>query len=179
MMNWKNSKVLGTLALASALLAASGTRAAAQSSSSSQGLVGAWLVQVVLRNCETSAPIGSLHSLVSFHRGGTLSESPGAGFAPGQRSVGHGSWGHQGANTYSQEVIALITFDTPPNLPGTLTFDPTQPVSPGFLAGWQTITHTIELNGNELVSSGTNAFYRSDGTLYRTGCSTAVAQRFE
>ena len=91
-MNWKISKVLGTLALASALLDASGTSAAAQSSSSSQGLVGAWLVQVTLRNCETGAPMGSFNSLVSFHRGGTISESPGGtAFAPGQRSAGHGS----------------------------------------------------------------------------------------
>jgi hypothetical protein len=179
-MNWKISKVLGPLALASALLAASGTSVAAQSSASPEGLVGAWGVQVTLRNCETNAPMGSFNSLVSFHRGGTISESPGgAAFAPGQRSPGHGSWAHQGANVYSQKIIALITFDTPPNLPGTPTFDPTQPVSPGFFAGWQTITHTIELSGNEAVSSGTNAFYRSDGTLYRTGCSTAVAQRFE
>ena len=179
-MNWKISKVLGALALASAVLLAFGTSAAAQSGASQEGLVGAWLVQVTLRNCETNAPMGSFNSLVSFHRGGTVSESPGgAAFAPGQRTAGHGSWALRGANTYVLNVIALLTFDTPPNLPGTPTFDPTLPVSPGFFAGWQTLTSTIELRGNESASSATNAFYRSDGTLYRTGCSTAVAQRFE
>jgi hypothetical protein len=76
-------------------------------------------------------------------------------------------------------MIALVRFDTQPNLPGTSTFDPTRPVSPGFFAGWQTVTHTIRLSGDELVSSGTNTFHKFDGTLYRTGCSTAVSRRFE
>jgi hypothetical protein len=33
------------------------------------------------------------------------------------------------------------------------------------------------LGANEWVSSGTNAFYDAAGQLYRTGCSTAAAQR--
>lgn len=178
-MDSRFSHATGALAL-SALLLTSGTPARAQSSSSPEGLVGTWLIQVTLRNCDTSAPLGTFNSLVSFHRGGTLNESPGnTGFAAGQRTIGHGVWTHQGANTYSQKVIALLMFDTPPNLPGTPTFDPSQPVSPGFFAGWQTITHTVTANGDTASSSGTNAFYRADGTVYRTGCSTAVAQRFQ
>lgn len=172
-------QVTGALALAGALLS-SGTHARAQSSSSQEGLVGTWLIQVTLRNCDTNAPLGTFNSLVSFHRGGTLTESPGnTGFAAGQRTIGHGAWTHQGASTYSQKVIALLTFDTPANLPGTPTFDPSKPVSPGFFAGWQTITHTITADGDTTSSSGTNAFYRADGTLYRTGCSTAIGQRFQ
>jgi hypothetical protein len=67
-------------------------------------------------------------------------------------------------------MIALIAFDTLPN----------PPVSPGFFAGWQEVTHTIELaDASHLTSAGTNEFYKSDGTLYRTGCSTAVGRRFE
>ena len=179
-MNLKIKKVPGALALAGALLAISGSGAAAQSSSSTEGIVGTWLVQVTVRNCETNAPLHSDNAVISFHRGGTISESArGAAFAPGQRGPGHGAWTYLGAGTYSQKMIALVAFETQPNLPGTTAFDPTKPVSPGFFAGWQTVTHTIQFNGNELVSSGTNTFHKSDGTLYRTGCSTAVAQRFE
>ena len=121
-----------------------------------------------------------MNSLVTFHEGGTISESAGGlAFAVGQRSAGHGMWSQKGRRNYRQKFIALILFDTPANLPGTPGFDPTKPVSPGFLAGWQTVTHTVELvDANHLTSEGTNAFYKTDGTVYRTGCSTAVGERF-
>jgi hypothetical protein len=139
-------------------------------SGSNNGLVGTWMVQVTLRNCSTGAALGpAIHSLVTFHRGGTITESPGTTtFAPGQRTVGHGSWTSQG-RTFRQEMIAIIVFDTPPN----------PPASPGFFAGWQTISQRVELTGPDtLTSAGTNEFVRFDGTSYRTGCSTAVARRF-
>ena len=58
------------------------------------GPVGTWAVQVTLRDCATNAPLGPpFNSLVTFHDGGTLSESAGSlAFAPGQRSPGHGTW---------------------------------------------------------------------------------------
>jgi hypothetical protein len=34
-------------------------------------------------------------------------------------------------------------------------------------------------DADHVTSVGTNAFYKTDGTLYRTGCSTATGQRFE
>ena len=103
-----------------------------------QGLVGAWRVLVTLRNCTTQAPLGPpVHALVTFHRGGTISESAGGvTFAPGQRSPGHGAWARKSGHTYQQDMVAMIVFDTEPNLPGTPNFDPTKPVSPGFFAGW-------------------------------------------
>jgi hypothetical protein len=76
-------------------------------------------------------------------------------------------------------MIALIGFDSAPNLPGP-GFNPALPISPGFFAGWSTVTHTVEMSdANHASSSGTNAFYKADGTLYRTGCSTAESVRFE
>ena len=87
-----------------------------------------------------------------------------------QRSDGHGSWRRSGGHTYLQRFVALIRFDTPPN----------PPTSPGFLAGWQTVTHTVELvDSDNLSSSGTNEFFDSTGNSYRTGCSTATGRRFE
>jgi hypothetical protein len=151
-------------------------------SASGEGLAGAWMVEVTLRNCDTGAPLGpAFPSLVTFIRGGTLKESPGnLSFAVGQRSDGHGVWSHDQGRTYSQKVVALILFDTAPNLPGTPGFNPSLPVSPGFFAGWVTITHAVDLgDADHFTSAGTNAFYRSDGTVYRTGCSTAVGRRFK
>jgi hypothetical protein len=138
-------------------------------------------VQVTLRDCTTDAPLGPpFNSLVTFHHDGTLSESAGSvAFAPGQRSPGHGNWTRRRGNTYRQEIVALVLFDSQPNLPGTPAFDPTKPVSPGFFAGWVTVTHKVRFTDPDHISSaGTNAFYRASGELYRSGCSTATGQRF-
>ena len=189
-MNWNTSKALGAgraaavLGLAGALLMTSGRTGSAQSnnSASKNGLEGSWFVQVTLRDCATNAQIGlPFNSLVTFHRGGTISESTSSqAFAIGQRSDGHGNWVSEGRHTFSQRMINLINFSTAQNLPGTPGFNPALPVTPGFFAGWVTVAHTLELSDADLgSSSGTNEFYKADGTLYRSGCSTAVAVRFE
>lgn len=170
------SKLLtvATLGLTGAVLAAAGGSAFAQSSSSaSNGLriEGTWLVQVTPRNCATGAPLSSFTSIVTYAPGGTMSETPGGvAFAPGQRSDGQGFWVHEGGHTYTQRFVALIRFETPANLP----------TSPGFLAGWQTVTHTVVLvDPDNLSSSGTNEFFDANGIPYRSGCSTATARRFQ
>jgi hypothetical protein len=167
--------------LAAVLVAAGAGIAQAHDQDGRQRLAGAWTIQVTLRDCTTSAPVGSFPSLVSFHEGGTISEVPAsAAFAPGQRSPGHGAWTRIGPKTYRQRMSALIAFDTAANLPGTPTFNPSAPITPGFFAGWQVVTHTLQLvDADHAVSSGTNQFYKADGTLYRSGCSTAAATRFE
>lgn len=179
----RSGRLSAVLAFTGALLATSAgaLRADAGAAAEAAGLVGTWTVQVTLRDCATNAPIGSFNSLVTFHRGGTISESAGSRtFAAGQRGAAQGTWARKGDHTYRQRMIALIVFDTAPNLPGTPTFDPSSPVSPGFRAGWQTVTHTIEVvDADHLTSAGTNTFYDSAGAVYRTGCSTSVAQRFK
>lgn len=166
-----------------ALLMSPGSAALAHSSNSSEGpsLEGPWFVRVTLRACDTNASLGSFLSLVSFHEGGTISETTSSpAFAIGQRSPGHGTWQYEGHRTYTQRLVGLITFDTAPNLPGTPGFNPALPVTPGFFTGWSVVTHTVVVtDAGTAESSGTNAFYKSDGTMYRTGCSTAVATRFE
>ena len=176
-------RALAVVTLAMTLMALSSTPARADSEQSRlKSLVGVWSVQVTLRNCATGAPLGPpFNSLVTYHQGGTVSEAAGSlSFAPGQRSPGHGVWSREPEHTFWQSMVALILFDTLPNLPGTPGFDPSKPVSPGFLAGWQTVSHTVTpTDADHLTSEGTNAFYKLTGELYRTGCSTAVGQRFE
>jgi hypothetical protein len=167
-------RAVAILGLAVVLLISSGRVALGQSNESAakNGLEGTWMVQVTLRDCATNAQIGpSFSSLVTFHRGGTISESTsGRAFAIGQRSDSQGHWRFEGHRTYSQRMVNLINFDTAPNLP----------MSPGFSAGWSIISTTIALSdADHGTSVGTNEFYRADGTLYRTGCSTAVSVRFE
>ena len=177
-------RLMGLLSLTGALLVTTAGYAAAQSnqSASRKGPVGAWTVQVTLTDCATGTAIGApFNSLVTMHRGGTLSENAGGtAFAPGQRSAGHGVWRREGEDTYLQRFVGMLLFSTAPNLPGTPTFNPASPVTPGFFAGSSTVTHRFVLTDrNHATSAGTNEFYKADGTLYRSGCSTAVAQRFQ
>ena len=166
--------------LTAVFLTSSAAAIESSASTSEQGLVGTWAVQVQLRDCATNAPVGPpFNSLVAFHLGGTLSEATaGTAFAPGQRTPGLGTWARKRGHAFSQEMVALIVFDTAPNLPNTPTFDPSKPVSPGFFAGWQTVSHTVRFTDEDhITSAGTNGFYRANGELYRSGCSTATAER--
>jgi hypothetical protein len=168
-------------ALSAALATSAGGVLRASDGDGRPRLAGAWTVQVTLRDCTSNAPMGAVSSLVTFHHGGTLSEdAANQAFAPGQRTGGHGAWTHVGVRSYRQRMINVIAFDTPANLPGTPTFDPTARITPGFFAGWQVVTHTVQLvDADHLTSAGTNQFYKTDGTLYRAGCSTATGTRFQ
>ena len=153
------------------LVTSAGVGMAQPSNSEARTIAGVWFVEVTPRSCETGAQVAPVvRSMVTFHADGTLSESPATpAMAPGQRVPGQGVWRHDGGHTYHQHFAALIAFTTPPGA-----------MSPGFEAGWQEVTHTAELVApNALESAGTNAFYRTDGTLYRSGCSTASGRRVE
>jgi hypothetical protein len=158
------------LSIGAALVLVAGAAASAQQSASQARTVeGVWYVQVTLRNCATGVALAPpVNSLVTFAAGGTIHESVGGGgFAPGQRSDGHGTWTHNGGQTYDQRFVSMINFGTAPG-PG-----------PGFEPGWMKVQHTVEMiDGEHIESSGTNTFYRLNGEVYRTGCSTAAGSRF-
>ena len=104
-------------------------------------------MQVTIRDCATGVALAPpVNSLVTFAAGGTLHESvSGGGFAPGQRSDGHGTWAHKGGHTYDQRFVAMINFATAPG-PG-----------PGFEAGWMKVQHTVEvIDADHTESAGTN-----------------------
>jgi hypothetical protein len=152
------------------VLWAAGAASAQQSRAQAQTVQGVWLVQVTVRNCATGEALAPpVNSLVTFAAGGTLRESvSGGGFAPGQRSDGHGTWTHTGGQTYDQRFVMMINFTTGPG-PG-----------PGFEAGWMKVQHTVTMiDADHIESAGTNSFYRLNGEVYRTGCSTATGTRFE
>ena len=168
---WR-ARGLTAAGLAAAIAMLAGGSVGASRGDGWKDIQGAWLIQVTLRNCSTGAPLGpAFGSVVTFHQGGTLTEAAvAAGMAIGQRTPAQGIWERQRQHTYSQKMIALVVFDTPANLP----------VTPGFFAGSQVVEQTVELTDEDhLSSSGTNAFYRTDGTVYRTGCSTATGTRFD
>ena len=163
------SAAILSMGLALVLSAASAARAQ-QSSSEARTLQGVWYVQVTIRDCATGVAVApAVNSLVTFASGGTLHESVGGGgFLPGQRSEGHGTWTHKGGPTYDQRFVSMINFATAPG-PG-----------PGFEVGWMKVRHTVDvIDADHIESVGTNSFYRLNGEVYRTGCSTAIGTRFE
>ena len=159
------------LSMGVALVLAAATAATAQQSAAQGRTVhGVWYVQVTIRDCATGGALApAVNSLVTFAAGGTLHESVGGGgFAPGQRSDGHGTWTHKGGETYDQRFVSTINFATAPG-PG-----------PGFEAGWMKVQHTVTvIDADRIESAGSNKFYRLNGEVYRTGCSTATGTRFE
>jgi hypothetical protein len=173
-------RLISTFSLAVAVLVGPAGARTAQADGPFLRPTGTYAVEVTLRDCTTGAPAGpAFPSLVTFHGDGSLFETPGGrAFAPGQRADGHGTWRRTGFSTVSQEMIALVVFDTPANLPGTPTFDPSKPITPGFQAGWQTVSHKVTFtDATHATSSGTNAFFTAAGVQYRTGCSTAVLSK--
>ena len=158
-----------SLGLAMAGLTA-GSASAQQSAAEARTVQGVWYVQVTIRDCASGAALAPpVNSLVTFAAGGAVHESvSGGGFAPGQRSNGHGTWTHKGGQTYDQRFVSMINFTTAPG-PG-----------PGFEAGWMKVHHTVQvIDADHIESAGSNSFYRLNGEVYRTGCSTATGTRFE
>ena len=146
------------------------TRALAQEQGA-RAIEGVWAMSLVLRDCTTQAPLGPpLRTLLTFHTGGTLSESPGTSqFSPGQRSNGHGLWSHTGASTFAARFVAMVVFDTPP-----------APPAPGFFAGWQVVASTFQLaDVNRLNVTATVQFLDLNRNVYRSACPTGTAERFQ
>ena len=117
------------------VLSAASAASGQQSNAQAPTVEGVWYLQVTIRDCATGVALAPpVRSLVTFAAGGTLHESVGGGgFAPGQRSDGHGTWTHKGGQTYDQRFVSMINFATAPG-PG-----------PGFEAGWLKVQHTVEV----------------------------------
>ena len=168
-MNWRIGKAMLTMAIAAVLVLSAGWSAAAPSQGEHE-IVGTWAVTVQLNNCSGSAIGGPFQSLLTFNGGETMIEdTTNPTFAPGQRGTGHGIWEFAGAHTFAVKSVAFIRSST------------TLPLPPGFKVGTQTITQTIEFpNGpDQWTADAQVQFADATGAVYRSGCATASAVRFE
>ena len=160
------------LCAAAAGVAAALMLAGAELRAQGRTIEGTWMVLVTITTCGPDpVPIPNVpqfQSLVTFVRDGSIYESTGAlAFAPNQRSEGHGQWSRLSDGRFLQRTIGLIRFS---NNPQTV---------PPVEAGFQTITQTVALTDEHaFTSEGTTEFFRFDGTSYRSGCASAVGQRF-
>src|SRR5258708_8901028 len=136
--------VVLVLVLAGALVQSFGGNAAAQSNSEGK-LEGTWRVQINPINCQTGAPLPSFSALVSYARGGTLTEVINSqAFLPGQVTPGLGVWSHTQANTYKAVCEVFILFNTPPTVPGF-----------PFKRGVQRLMRDIQVHGDHMTLTST------------------------
>lgn len=133
-------------------------------------LDGTWEVLVGLVNCQTGAAMGPpFPSLLAFAGNGTMVETTSnRAFAPGQREPGVGVWARSAPGEFYARSVAFIEFSTDPSA-----------TSPGFQAGTQTVSQTIEFTTgpDQWTANATIQFADASGAIYRQGCATAFAQR--
>ena len=159
------SSVVVVLALVGALLQAFGGNAAGRSNREGR-LQGSWRVQLNPRNCQTGAPIPSFAVLLSFARGGTLTEVMNAqAFLPGQRTTGLGVWSHTHDNAYKGVWDAFILFDSPPPAP--------------FKRGVQRLMWDFEVDGDQMTFAASSQFFDTNGNPLFVTCASGTGTRFE
>jgi hypothetical protein len=146
----------------------SGGDAAARSNREGR-LQGTWRVQINPINCQTGAPLPSFSALVSYARGGTLTEVINSqAFLPGQVTPGLGVWSHTQANAYKAVWEVFILFDTPPTVPGF-----------PFKRGVQRLMRDIEVDGDQMTFNASSQFFDSNGNPLFATCASGTGTRFE
>ncbi len=164
-MNKTFMKIMVRAALAaSALTIAAHGPAFAQSSGddAASAIVGAWNVEISRVNCQTSAVLGKAPAMLSFNRGGTMSDS-GTQISPSLRSPSQGAWRYESGRQYTA-AFQFFRF----NVDGTL-------------AGRQVVRQHIDMtrSTNQLSIFSTAQVLDVNGSVVATICSTAEATRFE
>jgi hypothetical protein len=126
-------------------------------------------VEVTLFDCESGIERPSFWSLLTFARGGTLTETTANQALPGERTPGHGVWGGTGRDTYLAASEAFLLF------------------GPALRPWTQRITQNIVmLSDDEFESQASVAFSLTPGSLPpapvplppSAGCARAVGYRF-
>ena len=123
-------------------------------------LEGTWRAVVTRQDCQTGAPGPTFPALLTFGRGGTLTETT-AAFPPSQRTPGHGFWTSTGRRQFTAVSEAFL-------------FNPTNAFS-----GVQRITQAITIGDDprDVTSSATFEIVNVTGQVIGTGCAAAVLTR--
>lgn len=130
-------------------------------------LQGTWRVQLNPRNCQTGAPLAPFSVLLSFARGGTLTEVMNAqAFAAGQRSAGLGVWSRTHHNAYKGVWDAFILFDSA-----------TTP--PLFRRGVQRLMWDFDIDGDQMTIEAASQFFDANGNPLAQTCASGTGTRFE
>ncbi len=124
-------------------------------------IVGTWVSEVTIRNCQTNATLVKVQALNTFNQGGTMTEAGNALF----RGPGHGVWERIrgnlriGGNQYSS-VFMFFRFNPD-----------------GTYAGFQKVRRQHTLINNTLNTTATFENFNAASVLISTLCAAETASR--
>ncbi len=140
----------------------------AQSERSESPVEGTWALQITGFDCATGVRRPPIWSMVTFARGGTLTDTTGNQMFPGPRTAGLGRWSATGGNTFRSTSVAFILLG-PTVQPWAMRID----------------QHSIRLTGDQFVSDATVEFFVVPGALPAPsvpvpprGCAMATGIRY-
>lgn len=163
----KTCSVIAGLVLMGALLPPVWGSTAAERSNNWATLQGTWQLQINPIICATGAPLPSFSAVVSFARGGTLTEVVNAAaFLPGQVTAGLGSWSRTQRGLYKAVWEVFILFDTPATTPGF-----------PFKRGVQRLTRDIQVFGDQITFDGTSELLDTNGNVLAVTCANGIGTR--
>ncbi len=126
---------------------------------------GVWRTQITPINCQTGVPLlpFTIPGLLTYHQGGTMSETTAVPSGPSSRSPGHGVWNRINGYSFNGSFIFLL-------------FNPN-----GTFSAREELTQDIQLDrrGDILHYTVTFKILDANDNLIATGCATARAVRFE
>jgi len=178
-MSNKSSNAIGAAALAILLLApcapvgvsaqdTSNEARSEQNNSSDRPertLEGVWRTEITPTDCQTGAPLlpFTFPGLLTFHQGGTSSETAVSPGGPTSRSPGHGIWSRIDSSHYAGSIVMQLFYPD------------------GTFAGRRVITQNIQLDrsGDIFNDTATSNTYDAQDNIIVTRCATAVGTRFE
>jgi len=130
-----------------------------------RSIEGVWRTQITPINCQTGAPLlpFTIPGLLTYHQGGTMSETTAVPSGPSSRSPGHGVWNRIDGISFNGSFVFLL-------------FNPN-----GTFAGREELTQNIQLDrrGDTLDYTVTFKILDPNDNLIASGCATARAVRFE
>ena len=126
---------------------------------------GVWRTQITPINCQTGVPLlpFTIPGLLTYHQGGTMSETTAVPSGPSSRSPGHGVWNRIDGNSFNGSFVFLL-------------FNPD-----GMFTSREELTQNIQLDrrGDTLNYTVTFKIFDTNDNLIASGCATARAVRFE
>ena len=126
---------------------------------------GVWRIQITPIDCQTRLPFlpFTIPGLLTYHQGGTMSETTAVPSGPSSRSPGHGVWNRIDGNSFNGSFVFLL-------------FNPN-----GMFTSREELTQNIQLDrrGNTLNYTVTFKIFDTNDNLIASGCATARAVRFE
>ena len=148
----------GMLLLGSVLTA----RAQSEGNNSQRGLVGAWRLQLTVRDCNTGQALRTFPAVFTFAKGGTATVIT-TGQLPSLATPGLGAWRHARGHNYSAVTDAFV-------------FSPA-----GVWIQTHRLTRAIEVSieGDAFTDTVALEIFDTNGNLIVTGCATSVASRLE